>query len=186
MPHVLAPWSPETLARAINFGSEHAVRNMIVDQPHRLHEGIYGGRSDGFPPELFQVLRQSKRFRGGRCGLRFCKLRPVGFVTPDEGCQRSFLLDEFLGSSRIIDDRLDLAAVTNDPLILEQTIEVALGETRDPVEIEVTDRIENFPDLISRMNEDHRRLESPTRYRDKPETPARHRTSGSAICRRNR
>ena len=38
-----------------------------------------------------------------------------------------------------IDDRLDLAAVADDPFVFEQTIEVALGEARYPVKIEITE-----------------------------------------------
>ena len=48
-----ALWSPEILARALNLGSDHAVLNMIVDQPHCLHEGVNRGRSDEFPALFF-------------------------------------------------------------------------------------------------------------------------------------
>ncbi len=135
--HFSAPWSPETLARALNFDPDHTVLNMIVDQPHSLHEGIHRGGTDEFPAQLFQILRQSKRFRRGRGSLRFRKLLHVGFVTPDESCQRAFPFDEFPGQSRIVDDRLDLATVANNPFVLEQTREVALGVACYPIEIEI-------------------------------------------------
>lgn len=64
------------------------------------------------------------------------KLLRVGFVTPDEGCQRAFPFDEFPGLSGIIDNRLDLAAMPDDPCVFEQTIDIALGKTRNPVEVE--------------------------------------------------
>ena len=38
---------------------------------------------------------------------------------------------------RVVDDRLDLAAMADDALVLEQALDVALREARDPVEIEV-------------------------------------------------
>ena len=132
-----APRSPETLACALNFGPDYTVLNMIVDQPHSLHEGIHRGGSDEFPTQLFQILRQSKRFRRGRGSLRFRKLFHVWFITPDEGCQRAFPFDELPGLPRIVDDRLDLATVADDPFVLEQTSEVAPGEARYPVEIEI-------------------------------------------------
>jgi hypothetical protein len=50
----------------------------------------------------------------------------------DTDCPR----DELLGPPRIIDDRLDLATMTDDAFVLEQTIDVTLCEARDPVEIE--------------------------------------------------
>lgn len=134
------PWSSERLACALSFGSDHAAIHMIIDQPHCLHEGIHRGWSDEFPALPFEVLRQGERFRRGRCSLRFCKLLRVGLVTPDEGCQRTFQFDEFLSSLRIVDDCLDLAAMTDDAFLLEQTIEVVLGEARYPVEIEIMKR----------------------------------------------
>ena len=49
-----APRSPERLARALDFGSDHAIHNVIVDQPQ--HEGIDRGRSDEFPALLLEGL----------------------------------------------------------------------------------------------------------------------------------
>src|SRR5713226_5978533 len=132
-----SPWSLETLARTLNSASDHAVLDMIVDQPHCLHESIHRGGSDEFPAQLFQILRQSKRFRRGRGSLRLRKLLHVWFVTPDEGCQRAFPFDEFPGLPSIVNDCLDLAPVADDPFVFEQTIEVALGEARDPVKVEI-------------------------------------------------
>jgi len=50
------------------------------------------------------------------------------------------LFDEFLSSFCVVDDRLDLAAMANDAFVLEKTIDVALGETRYFVEIEIVKR----------------------------------------------
>ena len=63
--------------------------------------------------------------------MRLRELLRVRLVPPDEGRQRTFPLDEFLGPPRIMDDRLDFAAVADDPFVYEQTIEVALGEARE-------------------------------------------------------
>src|SRR5262245_1424965 len=133
-------WSLEILACALNLGSDHALLDMIVDQPHCLHEGIHRRRPDEFPALLLEIPRKGKRFRGGRCSLRFCTLLRSGFVTPDEGCKRAFPFDELLSPSRIVDDRFDLAAMADDAFILEQTADVALRETRYPVEIEIMER----------------------------------------------
>lgn len=129
--------SLEILTRPLNLGSDHAVLDMIVDQSHCLHEGVYGRRADKFPALLFEVLGQSDRFRRGRCSLRLCKLPHRGFVTPNEGRQRPFPFDEFLSPLCIVDDGLDLAAMADDAFILEQTVEVAPGEARYPVEVEI-------------------------------------------------
>jgi len=131
----LAPGALEALARALDLASDHAACDMIVDQAHRLHEGIHGCGPDEFPAQLLQVFREGNRVRRGRHGLRLRKL--LRFVTPDEGRQRSFPLDELPGLPRIIDDCLDLAAVTNDPFVLEQMRDISLGEARYSVEIEI-------------------------------------------------
>lgn len=49
--------SPEAPAHELHFGPEHAVRDMVIDQPHCLHEGIHRGESDEFPGQLFQIIR---------------------------------------------------------------------------------------------------------------------------------
>ncbi len=49
-------WTLKTLACALHFTSDHAVCNMIVNQPHSLHEGIHRGGAEKFPAQLFQIL----------------------------------------------------------------------------------------------------------------------------------
>src|SRR5688572_33209953 len=44
--------SSEGLARRGGLGRHHTPHRMVVDQPHRLHEGIHGGRSDELPAAL--------------------------------------------------------------------------------------------------------------------------------------
>src|SRR5215471_14412248 len=135
--HTSAPRADEIVARALDLGSDHTVLDMIVDQPSALHEGIHRGRSDECPALLFERLRQGERFRRGRCGLRLCEPRGVRLVAPDEGCQRALLFDKLPGASSIVDDGLDLAPMADDALILEQTVDVAPGEAREPVEVEM-------------------------------------------------
>ena len=59
------------LPRCFAVVEDMAVVHVVVDQTHRLHERIHGGRSDEPPSTLLQVLRQRD---GGRCvsiALRF-------------------------------------------------------------------------------------------------------------------
>ena len=69
-----------------------------------------------FQPCFFRSFDSAIDCGGGRRGLRFCELLGVRFVAPDEGRQRAFPLDELLSPSRIVDDRLDLAAMADDAL----------------------------------------------------------------------
>lgn len=64
----------------------------------------------------------------------------VGFVTPDEGCQRALPFDQFPGQPSLIPDCLDFAVMADDAFVFEQTIEVALGEARYPVDVKITER----------------------------------------------
>lgn len=47
------------------------------------------------------------------------------------------MLNHFLSASCIVDGSLDLAAVADDPRILEETIDISLREASDPIEIEL-------------------------------------------------
>ena len=47
------------------------------------------------------------------------------------------MFDEFLSPSCVVDDSLDLAAMADDAVILEQAIDVTLSVARYPVEIEI-------------------------------------------------
>ena len=49
----------ETLAGALDFGADHTVGDVVVDESHGLHEGIDRGGADEFPAELLKVFRQS-------------------------------------------------------------------------------------------------------------------------------
>ena len=47
------------------------------------------------------------------------------------------LFDQFPGLSGVVDDCLDLTAMTYYALILEQSVDVGLGEAGYPIEVEV-------------------------------------------------
>jgi len=112
---------------------------MIVDKSHRLHESICRGRSDELPAHLLQVFGQGNRCRRCRGALWFSKLCRVWLVSPEKGCQRAFLFDQLTGLAGIIDDRFDLAAVSDDAFIIEQARYIKLAEARDPVEIKTVE-----------------------------------------------
>src|SRR6185503_3922116 len=128
----------ETLPGGLDFGSDHTFFNVIIDQPHRLHEGIDRGRPDKFPALFLQVLRQGNRGRRRRGRLRLRQLLDARFVAPDESSQRPFPLYQFLGLPRIVDDRFDLAAVADNSFVLQKTVDVAPGVAGDLVEIKTT------------------------------------------------
>lgn len=129
------PGTPELLARAFNLCPDRAVLDMIVDQSHRLHEGVHRGRPYEFPALPFELLRQRDRLRRGRCGPRLRQLTPVRLVPPDEGGQRAFPFDELLRPPRIMNNRLDLAAMADDAFVSEQTVDVELRIACDPIEV---------------------------------------------------
>src|SRR5687768_6427110 len=51
-------------ARALDLRTHEAIIDVIVDEAHRLHEGITGGRTDEGPATLFEILRQGDRALG--------------------------------------------------------------------------------------------------------------------------
>src|ERR1051326_7543361 len=110
---------------------------MIVDQSHGLHEGMDGGRSDERPAALLELFRQRDRLRGGRRSLRSRVAPGVRLVAPHEDRQRALACDEFLRAPGIVDDGFDLSPMANDALVLQQSDDVAPGEARDRIEIEI-------------------------------------------------
>lgn len=69
--------------------------------------------------------------------MRFCQLRFVRFILPNESCERSLLFDQFLNPPGVVDDSLDLAPMPDDTVVFKQTFHITLGELRDPVEIKI-------------------------------------------------
>src|SRR6185503_8654932 len=78
--------------------------------------------------------------RGGRRCLRLCEALRAGLVAPEQGRERAFALHDLPRAFRVVDHRLDLAAMAHDAFVLEQPLDVARREARDAVEIEAVER----------------------------------------------
>lgn len=79
-----SPGTPELLTLALDRFPDEAILDMIVDQPHRLHEGVHGSRSNEFPTLLFELLRQRDRLRRWNAARKFsCFKRIVRQLKPD-------------------------------------------------------------------------------------------------------
>lgn len=48
-------WFLKRRAYVLHFGPDYTFFHMIINQPHRLHKGVYSCRSDKRPAPLFQV-----------------------------------------------------------------------------------------------------------------------------------
>ena len=115
---------------------------MIVDEAHGLHEGVDRGRTDKTPAAFLQVLRDRRRrvclaeraqrivieLRRSRIGARLPR--------PEIGGKRTEFLPQFEGAPGVVDRRVDLAAMPNDPGVLHQPLDVGLVEFGDPLEVE--------------------------------------------------
>ena len=119
---------------------------MVVDEPHRLHERVGGGRPDEAEAAALQVLRQrlGRRRDRHRAQHRLGQLaRPLGGLrleAPHVACEGAFLFDECAGTAGIADRRFDLAAMSHDAGIAEQALDVALPEARHLLEVELRER----------------------------------------------
>src|SRR5262245_34103161 len=130
--------APKLRSRPLHFGSERAVEGVIVNEAHRLHEGVHGGRTHELPAALLQVFRERDRFRRGRCAL--WRAGPLRLVAPDERRQRAVTADELASALCVVDDRLDLAAVADDARVREQAGHVASSEASDAFDVEASKR----------------------------------------------
>jgi len=72
----------------------------------------------------------------GLC-LAAVDLLQVGLARGD---LRSVAFDQLPRTLCVVDDRLDLAAMADDAVVLEQAIDIALGEARNPYEVEFVER----------------------------------------------
>ena len=86
---------PERLPLAFDLGAAVAAVEVVVDEAHRLHEGVDRRRADEGPAALLQVLRQRRRFRRGRhrrqrrpVELLRSRFR-IGLVAPEIGGERA-------------------------------------------------------------------------------------------------
>jgi len=115
---------------------------MVVDQPHRLHEGVDRGRSEKFPAAPLEL--PGKRSSFGRAGESPERpeidargaARGIRLETPEKGGQRSGLGDEIAGASRILQHCGDLAAMADDAGIVQEPRDLRLTPAGQQGEVE--------------------------------------------------
>src|SRR5262249_31131483 len=110
-----------------------AIEGVIVHEAGRLHERVADGRAD----ELEAASDQATAKHGG--GLGFCRalparapavlLRPAAHEAPEVGIEASVLALDGEERARVGDGRLDLASMTNDPLVGQQSLDASAGES---------------------------------------------------------
>src|SRR5690606_8792976 len=133
---------PEAASLLLHFGAADATLDVVVDQAHRLHEGVDRGGADERPAPLLQVLRQpsgglGRRVRAQRSVVHHRRsLLRVGLVRPEEGGKAAILVREFDGAARIVYGRADLAGMADDAGVGEQLFNVGFTEARDALEVE--------------------------------------------------
>jgi hypothetical protein len=114
---------------------------VVVGQTLGLHERICRGRSDEPPSPALEFLRQCGRTRRHRGNATVAVAS--GFddrPAPDPVDERALGLDQFDGAPGVVDRRLDLAAVTNDPRVAKESLDVALAETSHLFDVEPGER----------------------------------------------
>ncbi len=115
---------------------------MVVHHAHRLHEGVDGGRTEeapAAPPELagepagLGTARQSGQ--GPAVDPRRAARR-IGLEAPEEGRERTRLLDEGAGPARVLERGGDLPPMADDTGIPEQPGDLGLPPAGQTLEIE--------------------------------------------------
>ena len=191
-------------APRLRGGADVAPRHVIVDEAHRLHEGVDGGRPDEAPAAALELAGEcvglSRRRHEGASS------RPasgVGLEAPHEVRDRALLGDELDRASRVVDDGFDLATMANDGSVGEQAVDVPLVEARDALRSRIRRRRAGRPRACggssarrgrpgsppgsaSRTAADRRRRESPIRCRGRPDTRGPSRPTSSGPRRRHR
>jgi hypothetical protein len=113
--------------------------DVIVDQPHRLHQGIQSGRAHEAEAKLLERLAQRERFSRLRkctdrlcCHFRWPRLR-TGLVRPYSAgkCTGAFFVDQCADALCIVDRAYNLSAMPNDAGIKYQTRNVVLSKSRN-------------------------------------------------------
>jgi hypothetical protein len=124
-----------------------AAVEVVVHESHRLHEGVDGSRTDEPPAAPLEVLRELPRFRclghleesvPGQPARSGVGLR---LAAPDVGGERALFLHELDGPRGVVDRRLDLAAVADDPGVAQKSLDISLAEARDLLEVEARERL---------------------------------------------
>ena len=115
-----------------------AAGEVIVDQPHRLHERVHRGRADETPALALELASQRTGLIGDRQqpgSVEFWAVA-VGFKGPYKASQRALLGDKLDGALGVVDHGLDLAAVADDRGVIEQAGYVILSEAGHPGVVE--------------------------------------------------
>ena len=139
------------MTNCLDFRPAETAVEMIVDDAHRLHEGIAGGGADKTEAALAQILRQGARRLGLGEGPQRLGGKPVGagrgvrLEAPDIGGKAAELglhLERPLG---VVDGRGDLAAVPDDAGIEHQP---PMPDAPDPESLPtLQDRIDATPEV---------------------------------------
>ena len=102
-------------------------REMVVDDPARLHGGVHRGRADEAEAGTFELLRERGRLGRGRSHLLEalrCRAPPLRPVAPHELVERRPDFAQRKCPARVRDRRLDLAAMPDDAGVLQQPRDV--------------------------------------------------------------
>src|SRR5258708_4720954 len=119
---------------------------MIVDEAHRLHEGVDGRRADKRPAAALQVLAERGRFRRRpeahqRVPRDATRARlPPRFPLPDVAGQRSMFGAQIHRAPGVVDRGLDLAAVPDNAAVAEEPSDIAGTKSGHARNVEVSER----------------------------------------------
>ena len=112
---------------------------MIIDQPDRLHEGVYSGRADEAPAALLQLLRQAGRDLGASAltrsvaqSMRSGRSPSPGSKFQNQAASEPASSTSSRGAPGIVDGRDDLAAMADDAGIAEQPLDILGRRNRRP------------------------------------------------------
>jgi len=107
---------------------------VVVDDTHRLHEGVHRGRPDERPALILQSLRES-RGRRGAGGQRAEGIGTGQFLSvgerPDDAGEGLARPVHGVQPLCVVDRRLDLASVTDDARVREEFVDFRVTESGD-------------------------------------------------------
>ena len=110
-----------------------AVGGLVIDHSDRLHESVTDGGTDKFEPGFFQRFGYYIGF--GSAGGNLFQRTPLvddRFAIdelPEIVAETVMLLQNFMESAGIADSCLDLQPVTNDAMVVQHLIDLALVVT---------------------------------------------------------
>ena len=116
-------------------GVERAAREMVVDHPHRLHEGVADRRADEGEAALLEVPREARPTPACVAGTSFIDLRrfddrPAADEAPHVGVEAAELLLHREEGLRVPHRALDLQAVADDPRVEQELLHARRREAR--------------------------------------------------------